>query len=169
MNWHGGGGRLVAKKKRKRTNYVRGREVEYKAINALRKEGFEIMRASSSKGPFDVVGFNSDSTRWIQLKREQTKQGTYPSEREKLRKIEVPQYVVGDFNGVEVRIPIPTTKELWIWTDNIGWSRWIIKQDGNDEHIDLRRGTKAVKRRSNRASPKSKDRPRREVTTFRCV
>lgn len=158
------------KKKRKRTNYVRGREVEYKCVAVLRKAGFEIMRASSSKGVFDVIGFNGECTRYIQLKREKTRQGSYPTVREEIRQVEVPEYVLGQFNEVEVAIPVPTTKELWIWTDNLGWSQWIIRQDGNDEHRDLRRGSgQANKRRSNRASPKSKDRPRREVTTFRCV
>jgi hypothetical protein len=33
------------RKKRKRTNYVRGREVEYKCKAALVKEGYRIMRA----------------------------------------------------------------------------------------------------------------------------
>lgn len=146
------------RKKRKRTNYVRGREVEYKCVATLDKEGFGRIRASSSKGPFDVIGFNGQAARYIQLKREKKRQGSYPAEREKLRQIEVPEVIVGYFNEVEVEIPVPSSKELWIWTDKLGWSQWIIRQDGNDEHTDLRRGAgKANKRRSNKARPKSKD------------
>jgi hypothetical protein len=158
------------KKPRKRTNYVRGREVEYKCVAVLRKEGYGYIRASSSKGAFDVIGFNGECVRFIQLKREMKKQGSYPTVREEIREIEVPEFVVGEFNAADVIIPMPATKELWIWTDNLGWSIWIIKQDGNDEHRDLRRRSgKTNKRRSNKASARSKDRPRREVTTVRCV
>jgi Holliday junction resolvase len=135
------------KKKRKRTNYVRGREVEYKCKAALVKEGYRIMRASSSKGDFDVIGYNEEGTRYIQLKREMKRQGSYPSVREEIRKIKVPLFLTGMFNGAEVTIPLPNTKELWIWTDKLGWSQWTIRQDGEDEHIDLRRGAgKANKR-----------------------
>ncbi|MCK5292655.1 MAG: hypothetical protein KAR39_11655, partial [Thermoplasmata archaeon] len=126
--------------KKKRTNYVRGREVEYKCKAALVKEGYEIMRASSSKGVFDIIAFNGECTRYIQLKREMKRQGSYPSVREEIRQVAVPEYVIGVFNEAEVAIPIPNTKELWIWTDKLGWSQWTIKQDGNDEHTDLRRG-----------------------------
>lgn len=128
------------KKKRKRTNYVRGREVEYKCKAALVKEGYRIMRASSSKGDFDVIGYNEEGTRYIQLKREMKRQGSYPSVREEIRKIKVPLFLTGMFNGAEVTIPLPNTKELWIWSDKLGWSQWTIRQDGNDEHTDLRRG-----------------------------
>ncbi len=127
------------KRKKKRTNYVRGREVEYKCKAALAKEGYEIMRASSSKGVFDIIAFDGECTRYIQLKREMKRQGSYPSVREEIRQVAVPEYVMGVFNEVEVAIPIPSYKELWIWTDKLGWSKWIIKQDGNDEHTDLRR------------------------------
>lgn len=131
---------MAKKKKKKRTNYVRGREVEYKCKAALVKEGYEIMRASSSKGVFDIIAFNGECTRYIQLKREMKRQGSYPSVREEIRQVAVPEYVIGVFNEAEVAIPIPNTKELWIWTDKLGWSQWTIKQDGNDEHTDLRRG-----------------------------
>jgi hypothetical protein len=137
----GGGMAKKKRKKRKRTNYVRGREVEYKCVAQLRKEKYGYIRASSSKGAFDVIAFNGECTRFIQLKREMKKQGSYPSVREEIRGIEVPEYVIGEFNGADVAIPVPSIKELWIWTDNLGWSIWIIKQDGNDEHRDLRRGS----------------------------
>ena len=144
------------KKKKQRTNYVRGREVEYKCKAALIKEGYRIMRASSSKGDFDVIAYNGERTRYIQLKREMKRQGSYPSVREEIRKIKVPLFLTGMFNEVEVTIPLPNTKELWIWTDKLGWSKWIIRQDGNDEHTDHRRGAnKTNKRGSNRASGKS--------------
>jgi len=158
------------RKKRKRTNYVRGREVEYKCRKVLRDEGYEIMRASSSKGIFDIIAFNGECTRYIQLKREMTRQGSYPAVREEIRQVEVPEYVLGVFNDIEVAIPIPSYKELWIWTDNLGWSKWTIRQDENDEHTDLRRGaSKTNKRRSNKTRAGRKDRPRREVTTARIV
>lgn len=130
----------MAKKKKKRTNYVRGREVEYKCKAALIEEGYRIIRASSSKGDFDIIAYNHERTRYVQLKREMKRQGSYPSVREEIRKINVPLFLTGIFNEAEVTIPLPNTKELWIWTDSLGWSQWIIKQDGNDEHTDLRRG-----------------------------
>jgi hypothetical protein len=103
--------------------------------------------SSRSKGVFDIIAFNGERTRYIQLKREMKRQGSYPSVREEIRQIPVPEYVIGVFNEVEVAIPIPSTKELWIWTDKLGWSQWTIKQDGNDEHRDFRRG----KRKANKS------------------
>lgn len=134
----------MAKKKRKksiRTNYVRGREVEYKCRAQLRKEGFRIIRASSSKGDFDIVAYNKKVVRFIQLKREKEQQGSYPSIRDAIRDIDLPVDVI-------------ITRELWIWTDHRGWLIQHIEQDGNDERIDLRRG-KTVGRRNNKTSTKS--------------
>ena len=114
------------KKKRKRTNYVRGRETEYKCRARLRDEGYGIIRASSSKGEFDIVAYNGTQIRFIQLKREMKPQGSYPSIRKAIREIDLPDHKI-------------VSRELWVWTDFRGWLIQIIEQDGNDERIDLRR------------------------------
>ena len=116
----------MAKKKRKRTNYVRGREVEYKCRAQLRKDGYRIIRASSSKGDFDIVAYNKKEIKFVQLKREKDQQGSYPSVRNAIREIELPKHKI-------------VSRELWVWTDNRGWLIQIISQDGNDERTDLRR------------------------------
>jgi len=133
----------MAKKKRKkpiRTNYVRGREVEYRCAAKLRQDGYRIIRASSSKGDFDIIAYNKNKIRFVQLKREKEQQGTYPSIRDAIREIDLPQHVI-------------VTKELWIWTDHRGWFMQIIRQDGNDERTDLRR-RKTVGRGNNKSSSK---------------
>jgi Holliday junction resolvase len=135
---------MAKKKKRKkpiRTNYVRGREVEYKCAAKLRQDGYRIIRASSSKGDFDIVAYNGKEIKFVQLKREKEQQGTYPSKRKEIREIDLPYHKI-------------VSRELWIWTDFQGWLIQIIRQDGNDERTDLRRG-KTVGRGNNKASTKS--------------
>jgi Holliday junction resolvase-like predicted endonuclease len=145
----------MAKKKRNRTRYVRGREAEYKCKAALEKEGYRVTRASSSKGDFDIIAYGPDDTRYIQLKREQKKAGTYPADRDKIRQVKIRQYVTGYVDGTEIQVPIPMTKELWIWSDNLGWAKWIVKDNANeDELIDLRRNRAPKRRGSNRTSSK---------------
>lgn len=37
-------------------NYIAGRRAEYKVMALLKKDGYTVIRASGSHGPFDVVG-----------------------------------------------------------------------------------------------------------------
>ena len=136
-----------------RTNYERGREVEYKCRKELEKEGFRTVRTSGSKGDWDVIAYNNKVVRFIQLKREKERRGHYPAIRNEIREIGLP-------NTLKI------VRELWIWTDYEGWKIFTIGQDGEDESIDLRRkrrstGTKAKSSRGNKPSNRSKNKSRR--------
>lgn len=50
------------------TNYARGRRLEWDAQHALEDAGYETIRAASSKGIADVVGFKPGQTVFVQAK-----------------------------------------------------------------------------------------------------
>jgi len=53
------------------THYTSGRRLEYKVMEILRKEGYEIvLRTAGSHGKFDVIAGKSDPphSKWIQVK-----------------------------------------------------------------------------------------------------
>lgn len=39
-------------------NYLKGRRLEYKVSKWLREDGFTVIRAAGSKGPYDLVGIH---------------------------------------------------------------------------------------------------------------
>ncbi|MBM3763413.1 MAG: hypothetical protein FJW36_24650 [Acidobacteria bacterium] len=47
---------------------AKGRRCEYKSIQLLRDEGFEVIRAAASKGVFDLVGIGAAGLALIQVK-----------------------------------------------------------------------------------------------------
>jgi hypothetical protein len=81
------------------SNYRRGRQKEYEAMDHLRVLGYEPMRAASSHGLFDVAGVRADGAKLIQCK-----------------------LTSGDFSEDEncrlfrlLEVPVNIDKELWIW------------------------------------------------------
>jgi len=50
------------------TNYQRGRAIEYQAIHMLKEQGYAAQRTAGSHGPFDIIAWNADSIRLIQIK-----------------------------------------------------------------------------------------------------
>lgn len=54
---------------KRRTNYHRGRGVEWLARNQLRKWGYIAERTAGSHGPFDIIATNAAVVRLIQVKR----------------------------------------------------------------------------------------------------
>lgn len=88
------------------SNYVRGRDTEYKCIDTLEKAGYVAFRTAGSHGVFDVIGINALGVRCIQCKREQEKSGSYEIDREKI---------------LTVNLPPNCTGELWVWRDKFGW------------------------------------------------
>ena len=88
------------------TKYIRGRTKEYAAKELLQKEGFDVIRASSSKGIFDLVAIKPYLVRLIQVKSVKTKYSSFAKEIKFLKSYQVP-------NSVSI--------ELWIW--------WTPKKD----------------------------------------
>ena len=52
------------------TNYEKGRRAEYKAMHQLRDDGYTVLRTAGSHGIYDVVAWNPDEVRFIQVKRD---------------------------------------------------------------------------------------------------
>lgn len=88
-------------------NYRRGYRAELKAKEELEAEGFAVLRAAGSKGPFDLVAFNKEIARFVQVKR--VKNGSRGLAKA-LRELE--------------RVPVPpcARKELWLWRDGEGFA-----------------------------------------------
>lgn len=89
------------------TNYTRGRTTEYKAVNELKKLGYQATRTAGSHSPFDVIAWNNQEIRFIQLKRTKTHPTKQLIENAK-KKMSLPN--------------LPCVfRELWIWKDHEGW------------------------------------------------
>ena len=48
--------------------YIRGRSFEYRAAAILRKQGYIVTRAASSKGVFDLIAVGPDDIKLLQVK-----------------------------------------------------------------------------------------------------
>ena len=104
------------------TQYQRGQRIQYKARDELRRVGYHTMTAGRSLGPFDIIAWNSDSARFIQVK---------SCQREKF------YFEKGELEEL-VKEPIPKfcRKEVWIWfwdkeTNDYWWRKWeYFKKEG---------------------------------------
>lgn len=92
-------------------NYIRGRNIEYKAKKELEAQGYTVIRASGSHGIFDLVAGNKDEVVWIQCKRAITK----------LSKPDLKAYCAS-IDAVE--LPENNLKELWVWEDRRGFRKF---------------------------------------------
>ena len=50
-------------------NYIAGRRLEYRAIALLRQQNFECIRAPASKGYWDIIAWDDDHLKFIQVKK----------------------------------------------------------------------------------------------------
>lgn len=100
-------------------NQRRGYDAELKCFERLLNDGFLPMRSAASKGPFDVVGFSSKGTYFVQVKR------TKLEARKKFPR------VVKELSEI---IPSePCAKQIWVWVDRKGWFFIHINKDGTTE------------------------------------
>lgn len=91
------------------THYSRGRSYEYKAKTELESEGYTVIRAAGSHGPYDLVAFKGNQpVRCIQIKRTKVDGGV----RALFNKFK-PTGGYSDTHYVE---------ELWVWY-NGGWHK----------------------------------------------
>lgn len=74
----------LARKKRKSTPYVRGRDFEYRIMSDLRRAGYGVMRSSGSHGEMDIYAFKENSHLYVQAKIDGV---IPPAEREKLTRL----------------------------------------------------------------------------------
>lgn len=81
------------------TKYEAGRESEYRVQRELEAEGYCTTRAAGSKGKVDVIAWNAEHIRFIQVKTFLTKVGSYAA----------------DIKALEaITFPPSSTVELWI-------------------------------------------------------
>jgi Holliday junction resolvase len=88
-------------------NYLAGYKAERRAVNYLKKEGYTIIRSGKSRTPVDLVAFNAEKIRLIQIK--STKEKKIPSYNEDIQALQ------------DMKIPENATIELWVWESSVGW------------------------------------------------
>lgn len=83
-------------------NYLAGRRLEWDIANQMREKGYKVIRASASRGEFDLVCYKPGSTIFIQAKRVSKK-----SEMERMLKtwVKNPPEKPGEVNFVQ---------QLWV-------------------------------------------------------
>jgi len=112
-----------------RTNYTKGREVEYLARDLLVSRGYQVLRSAGSHSPIDLVAWqDSGRTLLVQVKRNKIHlDGTS----------RVAQIYRHDIEALR-SIPRPTgsTLELWVWTPHKGWRFYSILPGGICEVIN---------------------------------
>jgi len=96
------------------TQYSKGQRIQYKARDELIEDGFSVMIAARSLGPFDMIAWDAYSVRWIQVKSCSQKR-FYKLNQAELQEIE------------EAVIPCGYDKEVWIWLKRRGWRKWAYR------------------------------------------
>lgn len=102
----------------KRTNYDRGREIEYKIMDKLTSEGYLVLRSAGSHSKIDVLGLRKDRIVAVQSKR--TKKFTQSAYREEIEAI---QQIIRDYQ-------LPQVEWVFaVWIDRQGFREWIVTAD----------------------------------------
>ena len=86
------------------THYAAGRRLEYIARDALRAQGYTVIRSAGSKGAVDLVAIGLDDVRLIQVKAEG-------------------QSITGAVKALAA-LPSPAgvRREVWTWKGRAGWA-----------------------------------------------
>lgn len=87
-------------------NYQRGYRAELAAVTELKQEGYQALRAAGSKGPFDLIAWNAETVRFVQVKRVRNGNNGLAKAARELEAVPVPPYA---------------RKELWVWRDREGF------------------------------------------------
>ncbi len=109
--------KLRGYKQKRNSRYIRGRAAEYLAMEDLKKEGYSVARSAGSKGTWDLIAFNKNHVRVIQIKRTKSKfKGISSAEIKRMK---------------ESIVPPRTIKELWVRYDRAKgrkahWEKEII-------------------------------------------
>jgi len=98
-----------------RTNYARGREVEYKAISELKNKYYCFLshRTSGSHSKVDVFGVSPSFVFFVQLKR--TKDGRFPK-----KELEDLKNMAENLNNDSVVFG------FWVWQDRKGFVKKVM-------------------------------------------
>jgi hypothetical protein len=105
------------------TRYQQGRDTEYKAQEDLAAMGYESMRAASSKGAADVIGWCPSAIRYIQCKRYTDRPGTFTKDLAQLQ---------------SMKLPPNASAELWLRQGGrAGWVERVLIQHTFPVNMDL--------------------------------
>ena len=77
-------------KKRRVNTASKGRRKEYQVIDALKADGWTVVRSAASKGAFDIVAISKHGFRCVQVKAGRRFSNIPKAERERLLSIDVP-------------------------------------------------------------------------------
>lgn len=117
-------------KTKKNNNKRRGIEIENRAKRELILEGFTPLHCRGSLGCVDVVAFNKDLTRFINIKRVKNRYYSFLHEIQNIHNI---------------KFPPKSRVELWVFLDRItgirkgGWKKFLIKEE--NKNISLKKVT----------------------------
>ena len=87
------------------SNKSRGIQTEREAQKELESLGYSAVRSRGSFGAFDVIAWNKDVVRFVQVKREKAKWNKRTSYKKVIEELE------------KIELPCNTTKELWVRRD----------------------------------------------------
>lgn len=114
--------------KKKRTNYDRGRETEYKIIHELTEKGFiNAGRTAGSHGMFDIVAVKpGEHVVFIQAKRSKeviTFERLYKEDLDKIL-------------DALPHMPEQVQCEAWVWVDRKGWHQKIVIKEAGQTYTN---------------------------------
>lgn len=102
------------------SHYQRGREAEWRARDELAAGGNHVVRASSSKGTWDIVAVDPYGVLLISLKSTSKEEYARKTLRAELKRL--------------AAIPVPDncTQEVWVWLKGRGWIYKEVVQQCSD-------------------------------------
>ena len=106
---------------------IKGRRLEWKARDELRKEGYLVVRSAGSRTPIDLIAIGLNKILLVQVKATKIKDTTLQSFTKDIQQLE------------EIPCPQCCIKELWIWYNNNGWKKHKIEQKIEGTMYDLPR------------------------------
>jgi len=94
-------------------NYLVGYRAELRAKHVLESDGYIVVRASGSKGVFDLIAISSKKIRLIQVKaKPKKKEGSRDPVEKGFRDLKVPDNV---------------SREVWYWIIGYGFKKVIFE------------------------------------------
>jgi len=99
------------------TNYSKGRMYEYKAIEELKKQGYYCVRAAQSRGVADIVCWDINHFRLIQVKSVKNLHSNWTKKWDEVKGL------------VELPAPVNCRKELWVWNRaKMEWKKEVLTE-----------------------------------------
>lgn len=95
----------------RRSNYVRGYEVERRVVQELTAQGYHVVRSAGSHTPVDIVAWNEQEVVFIQVKRCKSPDLLERSIKQGIKDLSL------------IKLPTNGRAEVWVWCDRMGFFR----------------------------------------------